>query len=196
MAAVCTLPLSVRSRVDILFQMAKRVPQSPDIDGATAAFKRVSLGAPTTPMRTASGGLLRPAPVLPPGMAARRNKPLFKLSDITGDPGGGAASAGPVLDDAAWPPPRPAVVTNTPFANFGKIVYALLDVGPLYSTHPLLVIPLGRSISAVKQSYTRQGLTFPMAPPSPSTWINSCSVKSSVTVPTVQSSEFSINLPT
>jgi len=102
--------------------MANRVPQSPDIDGATAAFKRVSLGAPTTPMRTASGGLLRPAPVLPPGMAARRNKPLFKLSDITGEPGGGVASAGPVPDDAAWPPPRPAVVTNTPFANFGKIV--------------------------------------------------------------------------
>src|ERR1700742_1056066 len=106
--------------VHVLFQMAKRVPQTPDIDGATAAFKRVSLGAPTTQMRTASGTPLRPGQVISPGMAARRNKPLFKLSDITGErePGGGAADAGPaavVPDDAPWPLRRPAVVANTPF---------------------------------------------------------------------------------
>lgn len=109
--------------------MAKRVPQTPDIDGATAAFKRVSLGAPTTHWRSPSGGPLRPGS----GMAARRNKPLFRLSDITGERecGGGAASAGPaavVPNDAEWPPRRPAAVTNTPFANFGKIVYALFVV--------------------------------------------------------------------
>jgi hypothetical protein len=117
--------LSVRSSLDVVLQMAKRVPQTPDIDGATAAFKRVSLGAPTTQWRSPSGGPLRPVS----GMAARRNKPLFRLSDITGD-SGGAASAGPatvVPNDADWPPRRPAAVTNTPFANFGKIVYALFS---------------------------------------------------------------------
>ncbi|KAI9511186.1 kinase-like protein [Russula earlei] len=61
-------------------------------------------------------------------MAARRNKPLFKLSDITGDQqeaSGGALGAGPATDnprDTEWPPRRSAAVTNTPFANFGKIV--------------------------------------------------------------------------
>jgi len=135
MAAVCTLPISFRSSVDVVSQMARRVPQTPDIDGATAAFKRVSLGAPTTQLRTPSGGPLRPGS----GMAARRNKPLFKLSDITGEPGGGTASAGPaavVPNDAEWPPRRPVAVTNTPFANFGKIVYALLVILRLYSTYP------------------------------------------------------------
>jgi hypothetical protein len=106
--------------------MAKRVPQSPDVDGATAALKRVSLGAPTGQLRKHSG---RPSFVLSPGMAARRNKPLFKLSDITGEQepgGGGAAGAGPAVDvpdEAEWPP---AAVSSTPFSNFGKIVYALL----------------------------------------------------------------------
>lgn len=111
-----------------IFQMAKRVPQSPDVDGATAAMKRVSLGAPTNQLRKQSG---RPSFVLSPGMAARRNKPLFKLSDITGEqePGGGAADAGSAVgvpDEAEWPPRRPAAVSSTPFANFGKIVYAFL----------------------------------------------------------------------
>lgn len=104
--------------------MAKRVPQSPDIDGATAALKRVSLGAPTSQLRMHSG---RSSFVLSPGMAARRNKPLFKLSDITGEqePSGGAAGAGSAVgvpDEAEWPPRRPAAASSTPFANFGKIV--------------------------------------------------------------------------
>ncbi|KAI0057958.1 kinase-like protein [Artomyces pyxidatus] len=63
-------------------------------------------------------------------MAMRRNKPGFKLSDITGEHvSGGAASAGlgagaPTLDgpEAEWPPrPRPTPM-GTPFSNFGKIV--------------------------------------------------------------------------
>jgi len=104
--------------------MVKRVPQASDVDAATAAFKRISLGAPPTQLRTPSGGAPhRHGPVFPSGMAARRNKPLFKLSDITGE----AAGAGPVEvvpDDAAWLSHRSAAATDTPFANFGKIVYA------------------------------------------------------------------------
>jgi mitogen-activated protein kinase kinase len=128
MAAVCVIPLSTPSYlVTFFFQMAKRVPQSPDVDGATAALKRVSLGAPTSQLRKHSG---RSSFVLSPGMAARRNKPLFKLSDITGEePGGGAAGAGPAVgvpDETEWPPRRPEAVSSTPFANFGKIVYALV----------------------------------------------------------------------
>jgi hypothetical protein len=123
---------------DIVLQMAKRVPQTPDIDGATAAFKRVSLGAPTTQPRTPSGG--PPRPVFSPGMAARRNKPLFKLSDITGeqepcDSAAGADGAAGVPTDTEWPPRRPAAVTGTPFANFGKIVYALLLVDRFLFAH-------------------------------------------------------------
>ena len=115
-----------------VFQMAKRVPQSPDVDDVTAALKRVSLGAPTTQLRTHSGRpSFRSGSALSAGMAARRNKPLFKLSDITGEQesGGGAAGAGPAVgvpDETDWPPRRPAAVSSTPFANFGKIVYALL----------------------------------------------------------------------
>ena len=113
--------------------MAKRVPQTPDIDSATAAMKRVSLGAPTQ-LRTLSGRpAFRSGSALSTGMAARRNKPLFKLSDITGEQesGGGAAGAGPaagVPNETEWPPRRPAAVSSTPFANFGKIVYALLFI--------------------------------------------------------------------
>ncbi|KAH9978923.1 kinase-like domain-containing protein [Lactifluus volemus] len=60
-------------------------------------------------------------------MAARRNKPVFKLSDITGEQplGGGDADAGPgaaVPADTDWPPRRSAAASSTPFANFGKIV--------------------------------------------------------------------------
>lgn len=114
--------------------MAKRVPQSPDVDGATAALKRVSLGAPTTQLRTLSG---RPS-FLSSGMAARRNKPLFRLSDITGEqePGGGAAGASPadVPDETEWPPRRPP--SSTPFANFGKIVYALLLISGSFPLTP------------------------------------------------------------
>jgi mitogen-activated protein kinase kinase len=110
--------------------MVKRVPQPSDVDAATAAFKRISLGAPPTQLRTPSGGAPhRHGPVFPSGMAARRNKPLFKLSDITGEreSGGGTAGAGPVEvvpDDAAWLSHHSAAATDTPFANFGKIVYA------------------------------------------------------------------------
>jgi mitogen-activated protein kinase kinase len=112
--------------------MANRASQSPDVDTATAAFKRISLGAPTSQLRTPSGGLpLRPSPVLSPGMAARRNKPVFKLSDITGEQplGGGDADAGPgaaASADTDWPPRRSVAATSTPFANFGKIVYVPL----------------------------------------------------------------------
>jgi mitogen-activated protein kinase kinase len=122
--------------------MAKRVPQTSDIDGATAAFKRVGLGAPTNQLRTYSGASsFRSGSVLSPGMAARRNKPLFKLSDITGEQelGGGAAGARPAVgvpDETDWPPRHPGAVTSTPFANFGKIVYALLimiELNPLTS---------------------------------------------------------------
>jgi mitogen-activated protein kinase kinase len=108
--------------------MAKRVPQSPDVEDATAAFKRFSLGAPTTQLRTHSAGpSFRSGSAFSPGMAARRNKPLFKLSDITGEQesGGGAAGAGPAVgvpDETEWPPRRSVAVTSTPFANFGKIV--------------------------------------------------------------------------
>jgi mitogen-activated protein kinase kinase len=109
--------------------MANRVSQSSDIDAVTAAFKRVSLGAPTS--RTPSGSPQLHS--IPAGMAARRNKPVFKLSDITGEQefgGGGSASAGGNGEDTTthteWPPRRPVVATatSTPFANFGKIVYA------------------------------------------------------------------------
>ena len=126
------IPLSSPSYTVTFFQMAKRVSQSPDVDSATAAFKRVSLGAPTSQLRKQSGRSF----ALSPGMAARRNKPLFKLSDITGEqePGGGAAGAGSAVgvpDETEWPPRRPAAVSSTPFANFGKIVYALLLIsGP------------------------------------------------------------------
>jgi hypothetical protein len=121
--------------------MAKRVPQSADIDSATAALKRVSLGVPTTQIRTHSGRpSFRSGSALSAGMAARRNKPLFKLSDITGEQesGGGAAGASPAVGvpETEWPPRRPAAVSSTPFANFGKIVYALLlisDSSPLTS---------------------------------------------------------------
>ena len=181
-----------------IFQMAKRVPQSPDVDSATAAMKRVSLGAPTNQLRKNSG---RPSFVLSPGMAARRNKPLFKLSDITGEqePGGGAAGAGSAVgvpDEAEWPPRRPAAVSSTPFANFGKIVYALLLISGPPPPHFLPVTRLVCLTSTAKQLYTRRVSTSPMAPLSLSTWINSSSVKSSVTVPTVPSSEFFTNPPT
>ena len=197
MAAVCTLSISVCSSVDVILQMAKRVPQTPDIDCTTAAFKRVSLGAPTTQLRTPSGGPLRSSS----GMAARRNKPSFKLSDITGEQetGGGTASAGPaavVPNDAEWPPRRPAAVTNTPFANFGKIVYVLLVLLRLYPLTHLIVIHLAHSILTAKPLYIPPGSTFLMGLLSPSTWINSSSVKSSVTAPTVPSSESSTGPPT
>ncbi|SRR6266404_3668579 len=113
--------------------MANRVSQSPDVDAVTAALKRVSLGAPTTSQHRIPSGSpqIHPIPAPPPtGMAARRNKPVFKLSDITGEQefGGGSAGAGNVVGTPArpeWPPRRPAAATATPFANFGKIVYAL-----------------------------------------------------------------------
>ncbi|KAI0305463.1 kinase-like protein [Multifurca ochricompacta] len=114
--------------LNIALQMANRVSQSPDIDGATAAFKRITLGSPSQ-LRIPSGGSpLRPTPNLPSSeIAARRKRPVFKLSDITGEqePGGGAASASSgtrVPSDIEWPPRRLAAATGTPFANFGKIV--------------------------------------------------------------------------
>lgn len=104
--------------------MANRASQSPDVDAVTAAFKRVSLGAPAS-QRSPQ---IHSIPVGPPiGMAARRNKPVFKLSDITGgqDFSGGSPGAGNGAGTAShteWPPRRPAAATITPFANFGKIV--------------------------------------------------------------------------
>ncbi|KAN0129289.1 Protein kinase-like domain containing protein [Lactarius tabidus] len=105
------LPASLQAK---MAAMANRVSQSPDVDAVTATFKRVSLGAPT---RTSSI----------PGMAARRNKPVFKLSDITGgqDFSGGSPGAGNGAGTAShteWPPRRPVAATSTPFANFSKIV--------------------------------------------------------------------------
>lgn len=99
--------------------MANRVSQSPDVDAVTAAFKRASLGPPTSQRSSQIHSI--------PGMAARRNKPVFKLSDITGgqDFSGGSPGAGNGAGTAShteWPPRRPAAATSTPFANFGKIV--------------------------------------------------------------------------
>ena len=106
--------------------MANRASQSPDVDGATTAFKRISLGAPTSQLRTASSGpVLRSSSLHSPGMAARRNKPVFKLSDITGEQDLGVrdTDSGPgegVTVDTQWSLRRSA---STPFGNFGKIVY-------------------------------------------------------------------------
>ncbi|KAI0036893.1 kinase-like protein [Vararia minispora EC-137] len=58
-------------------------------------------------------------------MAARRNRPGFKLSDITGEDADSATAAGlgagvPTVTAKEWQPRRP--VSGTPFANFHKIV--------------------------------------------------------------------------
>ncbi|KAI0041603.1 kinase-like protein [Auriscalpium vulgare] len=105
--------------------MATRASQSPSmhasVDVTSAAFKRATLND-TAPRQTPSSSRA-------PAMPGRRNKPGFKLSDITGEPSsGGAANAGlgagaPSLEDgpSQWQPRRPSP-TGTPFSNFGKIV--------------------------------------------------------------------------
>jgi mitogen-activated protein kinase kinase len=151
---------------DNALQMAKRVPQSPDVDGATAAFKRVSLGAPTTQLRTHSAGPpFRSGSAFSSGMAARRNKPLFKLSDITGEQesGGGAAGAGSAVgvpDETEWPPRRTVAVTSTPFANFGKIVYALLVMVELFPPHFFFSDPSGALNFSGKAILHSSGVDF------------------------------------
>ena len=103
--------------------MANRAQQPPNAnpDAAAAALGRMALGdrqpasAPAVP---------RLAPGRPGGGGLKRNKPGFKLSDITGEDASSAANAGlgagaPSLA-REWQPRKP--VTGTPFANFRKIV--------------------------------------------------------------------------
>lgn len=133
--------------------MANRASKSPaqPVDQATAAFQRATLNdGPAHPVlrphNAASGHMQNGARPPPPSLAAKagpggmkRNRPGFKLSDITGDPNGpgpsgGAAGAGlgagaPSLaeDSPSWPPRRPQDSFGTPFSNFGKIVYVFLS---------------------------------------------------------------------
>jgi mitogen-activated protein kinase kinase len=106
------------------------------VDNATDALARASLATadPTTstttprahsfpvPTRGSSGRV--------GGLAAKRPKPSFKLSDINGGDlvGGGAAGAGlglgrpNLFDRPTNPPRRPNSNFASPFSNFGKIV--------------------------------------------------------------------------
>jgi mitogen-activated protein kinase kinase len=104
------------------------------LDSATELFARASLadssgGGPSTsrahsypiiPNRGGRGG---------GGLAAKRAKPSFKLSDINGDVivGGGAAGAGlgagrPSLAERPTAPRRNNTNFGSPFTNFRKIV--------------------------------------------------------------------------
>lgn len=112
-------------------------PPSNGVDGAAAAFARASLGdsAPVT-ARAHSYPVPSVAAVSRGrggGLAGKRARPNFKLSDINGGPpgdgggvGGGAAGAGlgagrPSLA-AESAPRRPPSSFGSPFSNFGKIV--------------------------------------------------------------------------
>lgn len=108
--------------------MANRAQQPPSAnpDAAAAALGRMQLGD--------RGPQSAPAvPRMPPGRPGvgglKRNKPGFKLSDITGDDTSSAANAGlgagaPSLARQEWQPRKP--VAGTPFANFRKIVCVLI----------------------------------------------------------------------
>jgi mitogen-activated protein kinase kinase len=105
---------------------------SSSIESATTAFKNVSLHEHHPSLRAANS---YPLPSSAPhrggraGLAGRRLKPGFKLSDIDGagiptPKGGGAGGAGlgagrpPLASD---PPKRPSTFV-TPFSSFGKVV--------------------------------------------------------------------------
>jgi mitogen-activated protein kinase kinase len=99
------------------------------LDSATEAFARASLadGGPAS-MRAQSYPIPTSINRARQGLAAKRAKPSFKLSDINGDVsvGGGAAGAGlgagrPNL--APTPVRRPPSSSGgSPFSNFSKIV--------------------------------------------------------------------------
>jgi mitogen-activated protein kinase kinase len=99
------------------------------LDSTTEVLARASLAdnpsrahsfpIPSTASRGRGGGGVG-------GLAAKRAKPSFKLSDINGDVGGGALGAGlgagrPSLADPT-PARRPPSNFGSPFSNFGKIV--------------------------------------------------------------------------
>ncbi|KZP18760.1 kinase-like protein [Athelia psychrophila] len=116
--------------------MANRASQAPpsssasfSVDKASDAMARASLADHPANPRAQS----YPIPTLasrgrggPTGLAGKRMKPGFKLSDIHGDVGGGAAGAGlgagrpSLANDPA--PRRPPPSMGSPFSNFGKIV--------------------------------------------------------------------------
>ena len=113
-------------------------PQSSSfaIDSATDILARASLAADSSPISRAHSFPV-PAPtgrvrgIGIGGLAAKRAKPSFKLSDINGDGvSGGAAGAGlgagrPSLVDPPTIPSRRlphSNFNNSPFSNFGKIV--------------------------------------------------------------------------
>lgn len=122
--------------------MANRAQQPPSAnpDAAAAALGRMQLGD--------RGPASAPAvPRMPPGRPGvgglKRNKPGFKLSDITGDDTSSAANAGlgagaPSLARQEWQPRKP--VAGTPFANFRKIVCVLYSCSrlflDLFPSHP------------------------------------------------------------
>lgn len=125
--------------------MANRASQSPipSMDAATSAFKRAALNDsmssnpmfrqfPSSPVPPNGSPTRATPPALRGGaIGSRRNKPGFKLSDITGDSSAstaGAAGAGlgagapSLARNQEWPPRRPQAALGTPFSNFGKIV--------------------------------------------------------------------------
>jgi len=105
---------------------------TPDMSGMTDAFNGARISQPSRlPSSPAPNGLRSPMG----GLAAKRARPGFKLSDITGDSdgrpppigGGGVGGAGlgpgrPSLADEPMPGGRPPPPSGTPFSNFRKIV--------------------------------------------------------------------------
>lgn len=135
-------------------QMANRANShsaSPSTDQMTQAFQRAGISEPQHPPLKAT----QTAPARPGGgLAARRAKPVFKVSDITGDSigGGGASGAGlgvgrPNLADK-FPARRPNVMDN-PFSNFGKIVCVcrpLITSSALTALHDLSPVCINTAI--------------------------------------------------
>ena len=114
--------------------MANRASQAPPsaanfaLDGATDALARASLADHPANPRAQSYPLPARMRGGPTGLAGKRMKPGFKLSDIHGGDavGGGAAGAGlgagrpSLANDPA--PRKPPPNMGSPFSNFGKIV--------------------------------------------------------------------------
>lgn len=126
---------------------SQQQPNSFGLAGATDAFSRATLGDGTHPNASRAHSYPIPSSARGRGgggvggLAGKRMKPNFKLSDINGDAGGlgagppgrmgsgvggGAAGAGlgagrPSMADAAAPR-RPPGNFGSPFSNFGKIV--------------------------------------------------------------------------